>query len=374
MSSTGPTRARTITELPTPSLLVEVDRLERNIDAMAELMRGADVALRPHVKTSKCAEVVRRQLAAGAVGMTCSTPAEVDWLTRLGVANLVWAHLPVGPAKVDFAVRMARDAGLTVIADSMAVAAPLAAAAIGAGVELDYLLEVNTGQGRTGVAPDDAVRLAADIATLGPLHLCGVLTHEGHLSSYGADRPALTAAGGRAGDLLAATAQRLRDCGHYCRIVSVGSTPGATSAPFRPGVTEARPGTYVYYDANQVRLGSAGWEQCALTVLTTVISAHPGRDVIIDAGIKAMSSDTITPENGVGQVCDLASRPITDISFLTANEEHGFLRGQGAAGLRVGDQVRIVPNHACGTTNMWSGLWALRGGRVEAGWAIEARH
>lgn len=361
-------------DLPTPSLLVDVDRLDRNITAMADTMRQAGIALRPHVKTSKCEEVARRQLDAGAVGMACSIPTEVAWLTGLGVRNLVWAHLPVGPQKVDFAVRMAAQAGLTVIVDSLAVAGPLAAAAQAAGTPTEFLLEVNTGHGRTGVEPDEAVAVADAIARLGSLHLRGVLTHEGHLSSYGPDRAALTAAGAQVGDLLADTAQRLRTAGHSCEVVSVGSTPGATSAPLRPGVTEARPGTYVYYDANQVRLGSADWGQCALSVLATVISAHPGRDVIIDAGIKAMSSDTITPENGVGRVCDLDAMPLPDVDLPTANEEHGFLRGPGTGSLRVGDRVRIIPNHACGTTNMWSALWALRGDRVEDRWAIHARH
>jgi D-serine deaminase-like pyridoxal phosphate-dependent protein len=194
-----------------------------------------------------------------------------------------------------------------------------------------------------------------------------VLTHEGHLAAQ-PDRATLEAAGRTAGTLMAALAAGLRADGHPMEIVSVGSTPGATSAPFAAGITEGRPGTYVYFDANQIRLGSCTIADCALSVLARVVSVQrPGRP-IIDAGIKAMSSDTIAAAGSVG----LVGTP--GVVFADANEEHGFLLDSGAAPLAVGDLVRLIPNHACGTTNMWSHLYAVRGDEVIDRWEISARY
>ena len=350
-------------ELDTPALLVDVDRLETNIAAMADSFAGAGVGLRPHVKTSKCWEVARQQLAAGAVGMTCSTAAEVAWLRERGVVDLLWANVPVGPGRVALAVA---TPGLTVTLDSVEAARPLSTAAFEAGVTVPFLLEVNTGHARLGVEPSHAVATAAEITTLPGLRLRGVRTHEGHIAGA-PDRAALEKAGTAAGERLVAVADELRAAGHTVEVVSVGSTPGATSAPFVEGITEGRPGTYVYYDANQVRLGSATLDRCALTVLARVVSTQRDGRAIIDAGVKAMSSDTIATAGGVGVVLD---RP--GVTFAEANEEHGFLLHSG--GFAVGDLVRVVPNHACGTTNMWSRVHAVRGTAVLGEWAISARY
>lgn len=363
-----------LAELNTPALLVDVQRLDRNISAMVESFAGTGIALRPHVKTSKCWAVVRRQLDAGVAGFTCSTAAEVAWLTGQGVTGLLWAHIPIGPHKVGFTVdTVQRGSDLTVALDSVEAARPLAEAAAAAGVTVPFVLEVNTGHGRLGVEPDRAVSTARAIALVPGLRLRGVLTHEGHISAR-TDRSALEQAGGQAGAALVRTAEALRENGYEIDIVSVGSTPGATSAPFAAGVTEARPGTYVYYDANQIRLGSCTLGDCALTVLARVVSVQREGRAIIDAGVKAMSSDTISVTGSVGLVVDLAGNPLPDITFAEANEEHGFLLGPGTAGLRVGDLVRVVPNHACGATNMWSQVYAVRGGDVVDQWPITARY
>jgi D-serine deaminase-like pyridoxal phosphate-dependent protein len=365
--------ARTLADLPTPALLIDVDRLEANIARMAGSMAGAGIALRPHVKTSKCWEVAKRQLAAGAIGFTCSTAAEVAWLQGHGVGDLLWAHIPVGPRKVEFAVGTAAGGGLTVSLDSVDAARPLAEAAAAAGVTVPFVLEVNTGQARLGVDPEQAVPTAAQICALPGLRLRGILTHEGHITAA-PDRPGLERAGRAAGTLLARVADDLRGAGHEVELVSVGSTPGATSTPFAPGITEARMGTYVYYDANQTRNGSSTLADCALTVLARVASVQRSGRAITDGGTKAMSSDSVGPAGSVGLVCDPSVRSLPDITFADANEEHGFLVGDGASALRVGDLVRLVPNHACGTTNMWGHAYAVRGDTVLDRWEISARH
>ncbi|MEU7002285.1 alanine racemase [Nonomuraea sp. NPDC046570] len=353
-----------LSELPTPALLIDRAKLERNVADMAALTASAGVRLRPHFKASKCLEVARLQLEYGATGFTCATMGEVRALSDAGIDDLIWAHQPVGPAKVAFAV----STGVTVALDSVEAAEPLAAAARAAGVRLPYVIEVDTGLGRAGVAPEDAVALAGELAGLGSLRLRGVLTHEGHLMTYLGDRDGLEKAGRRVGEALAGVAGELAATGHACEIVSVGSTPGAASAPFVPGVTEARAGTYVFYDGNQVALGSAGEDRCALTVLTRVVSVPRGEGTAItDAGLKAMSSDASVRGPGFGVVL---GRP--GVVFGKANEEHGYL--SGADGLRVGELLRILPNHGCGVVNMWSSAYVVEDGRAVARWPITGRH
>ncbi|MEU1387837.1 MULTISPECIES: alanine racemase [unclassified Nonomuraea] len=351
--------------LPTPALLIDHDRLVRNIEEMSALAASAGVRLRPHFKASKCLDVARLQLDHGAIGFTCATAAEVTALLEAGIRDLIWAHQPVGPAKVDFAVR----AGVPVALDSVEVARPLAAAARAAGRRQPYLIEVDTGLGRAGVAPEDALALAAELAALPSLELRGVLTHEGHLMTYLGDRPGMDKAGTLVGEVLAGVAAELRAAGHPCEIVSVGSTPGATTAPFVPGVTEARAGTYVFYDGNQVALGTAGLSRTALTVLTRVVSTPREGVAIVDAGLKAMSSDASVTGSGFGLVIDRPS-----LTFAKANEEHGYLTGEGVAALRVGDLLRILPNHGCGVVNMWSRAHVVEGDTAVARWPITGRH
>lgn len=362
-----------IDHLATPALLVDRGRLETNIAVMAQALHSAGVGLRPHVKTSKCWQVARRQLAAGAIGLTCSTPAEVSWLLEHGVTDLFWAHLPVGPAKVDFAVEAARGGRVTIEIDSIEVAVPVSELAAARGVTVPYLLEVNTGQGRTGVDADRAVDVLEHLGALPGLSCRGITTHEGQLTGV-VDAAERGQVGTEVGSRMVRLAEQLRLGGHRIAVVSVGSTPGAASVPLSGGVTEARPGTYVYYDGTQLRLGSATLDQCALTVLARVVNRSRDGRAIIDAGSKAMSMDAVATLGGLGLVCDLSLRPLPDIVFGEANEEHGYLTGPGTAELAVGDLVRIVPNHACGTVNMWSELNVVDGAGVSEVWPIEARH
>ena len=352
-------------------MIIDVARLDANIAAMAARMRSAGVDLRPHFKTSKCLEVARRQLAAGAIGFTCSTPAEVRLLQDEGVGDLLWAHQPVGPAKVAFAVEALRRGGLMVALDSVEAAEPLARAAADAGVTVPYLLECDTGLHRAGVDPERAVPTADALAALSALELRGVMTHEGHVGKHAGDRPALEAAGTAAGKLMTEIAGALRDAGHACPIVSVGSTPGAASSPDVPGITEARPGTYVYYDTNQLANGSAVLADCAQTILTRVVSTQRAGRTIIDAGTKSLSSDTNSTTGGLGLVCTPDLSPLEDVKFAGANEEHGYLLGPQP---QVGALLRIIPNHACTATNMWTTTHALHKDGHLAPWPIQARH
>ncbi|MGH8919703.1 MAG: alanine racemase, partial [Actinomycetes bacterium] len=301
--------------------------------------------------------------------------AEVELLLDAGVPDVLWAHQPVGPAKVSFAVAAAAGGALTVAVDSLDVARPLSVAADATGVELPYLLEVEAGTGRSGVEPQNAVELAEALAKLPGLRLRGVFTHEGFLARYGSDRAALEDAARAAAAIVAGTAERLRAAGHPVEIVSMGSTPGLTSAPRVSAITEARPGTYIYFDGNQLNLRSTTPERCALTVLTRVVSRQRAGTAIVDAGIKALSSDRSNAGEGHGVVCDASGAVVAGLQLLAAHEEHGFVTGPAVEQLRVGDLLRIIPNHACGTVNMWSSVVVLGSdGRARERWAVEARH
>ncbi len=359
---------RPIEQLPTPAVLIDVPTVRRNIARMADLAQGFGVELRPHWKTSKSAQIARMQVDAGAVGLTAATGAEVEALVAAGFTDIFWAYPPVGPHRVATAMRVAQQARLIVGVDSVASAAPLSAAAASAGIEIEARLEVDSGLGRTGVDPADAVTAARAIAALPGLRVEGVFTHEGQVQGVGADPERRTAVGTAAGSVLAETAARIRADGLELTSVSVGSTAGARSAPAVPGITEARPGTYVYGDENQVAIGTIDPADTAMTVLSRVISTERGEPVLIDAGIKAMSSDGSM--HGDGRFGTVVS-PGGGV-LATGHEEHGFIRG--SSHLRVGDLIRIRPNHACGLTNMHSRVFAIEDDVVADIWPVLGRH
>jgi len=357
-----------IDALPTPSVLIDLPTLRRNVAQMADVAHGFGVALRPHWKTSKCAEVGRMQLEAGAVGLTAATAEEIEALVGLGVEDVFWAYPPVGAHRIETALRAARRTRLIVGVDSLASAEPLAEAAVAAGVEIEIRFEVDTGLGRTGIDPERALECARRLARTPGLVLEGVFTHEGHVQGVGADPERRIEVGTAAGRLLVEVAEQLRAEGLEIPSVSVGSTAGARSAPSVAGVTEARPGTYVYGDENQVAIGTIGTADTAMTVLSRVISTERGAPVLVDAGIKAMSSDgTMHGDGRIGTVVSDGGGVLA-----TGHEEHGFLRGSSPA--RVGDLIRVRPNHACGLTNMHSHVFAVEDGVVVDTWPVLGRH
>lgn len=357
--------------MTTPALVIDRTRLEANITRMAEAMDAAGVALRPHFKTSKLIEVATMQAAAGAVGFTCSTPEEVDALLSAGFTDLFWANSPVG-AKADLAASFNQRGRVAVGLDSIELARPLGAAALARNVVVPVLIEVDTGLGRTGVVASDALALAREVVAIEGLALEGLYMHEGQLAGLSGTREELRAAGQDAAVALVVVAEEIRAAGIPLSVVSVGSTPGWDSAPLVDGVTEARPGTYVFGDANQLRLESVSLDQCALTVVSSVISTQRQNAVIIDAGIKAMSSDRSNRGNSYGLPLTASGEIDSTLEFSVAYEEHGRLDGNHH--LVVGDTVRILPNHACGVVNMWSLVNVIDGSGAIHTWSPVARH
>lgn len=348
------------TELETPAALLDTARMQHNIERMQRHIDSLGVAFRPHVKTSKCGEVVQAQIAAGARGITVSTLKEADQFFAIGVTDILYA-VGIAPNKLAHALELRRKGcDLKLLTDNVAAARAVAAFGHEHGEIFDVLIEIDTDGHRSGVKPEDPALLDVGRALQEDgARLAGVMTHAGE--SYSLDTPEALAAMAeqeRAGCVRAA--ERLRAAGLPCPIVSVGSTPTALSARKLDGVTEVRAGVYVFFDLVMANVGVCTQQDIALSVLTTVIGHQPEKGwAIVDAGWMAMSRDRGTGSQkhdyGYGQVCDENGAAIAGYVMSGANQEHGIVSRQGnvdtniAQRFPVGSRLRILPNHACAT-------------------------
>ena len=357
------------TDIETPAILIDARRLGRNIERMARAAREMGVALRPHFKTHKTIEIARLQLEAGAVGITCAKTTEARVLVEAGVPDVFVAYQVVGPATVARLLELSRRAQLSVGVDDRAQAKPLSEAFAGEGRRLPVLIEVDTGLGRCGLRPGEPVlALARLLSDLPGLELQGVFTHEGHVHSA-RDQAQLADMARAAGRAMMTTAQLIRAHGLPCEVVSVGTTPAALITPTVAGVTEMRPGSYVFYDRCHLRTWSATEEDLALSVLATVVSRPVPERVVIDAGTKVFSSDHVAMRfDTFGLV-----RGHPDWGFVRANEEHGVLEVPAEAEVAVGDTVEVFPNHNCPVMNLADEAHVVRDEEVVARWPVAAR-
>jgi len=353
--------------LSTPAVLVDLDVLERNISRMAERARDAGVKLRPHAKTHKSPEIGRLQRAAGAWGLSLAKVGEAEAFVNAGFDDLFLAYPVFGEDKARRLLSLTDRARMAVGFDSVEGARSLAATFADAGRTLDVVLKVDVGYGRVGVLPSHAVEVARSVAELAGLSLRGIFTHAGH--GYLAEtRDGVEAIARLEGERLVETAERLREAGLPLDEVSVGSTPTAALAMKVPGVTECRPGNYVFHDASQVALGTCSLEDCALTILATVVSVPAADRAVVDAGSKTLSSDPLRPRpGGHGQILGRASR------LEKLSEEHGVIAVAPDEVFRVGERVRILPNHACVVANLHDSLIGVSGDHVETVIEVAAR-
>jgi D-serine deaminase-like pyridoxal phosphate-dependent protein len=338
--------------LQTPCVLVDAAKLRRNVASMAEVARGHGVALRPHVKTHKMPPVARLQLEAGACGITVAKISEAEVMVRGGARDVFVAFPLVTEAKILKAIELAREARVILAVDSPEGAGVLQRTAQRAGVDLEVRLELDTGLRRTGVPFERAAEVAEELSRFPNLDLTGIFTYRGYVMRDGSPTMDLEAAGLEEGEMMVSAAQEMRGRGAEIRDVSLGSTPTARYAAGVEGVTEVRPGTYVFNDVMQARLGACLFEECALSVLVTVVS-RPALDLaIIDGGSKTFATD-VQPGRppldleGFGHVVDHPGAVLERVM-----EEHGMLTVDPADGLGVGDTVRIIPNHVCSTVNL----------------------
>jgi D-serine deaminase-like pyridoxal phosphate-dependent protein len=342
-------------ELDTPVLTADFDAVERNIAAMQAYCDQHRLALRPHIKTHKVPHIARLQLEAGASGITCQKLGEAEVFADAGFDDILISFPLIGEAKAERLAALARRARMSVVGDSAAVAEGLARVLAGDGLEVDFLVECDTGFARTGVqSPEAAAELAKVVMNLEGLRFAGLMTY-----------PTLP----ESGPWLRAAREAINREGLPVEHVSGGGTPTARRTHEIGEVNEVRVGTYVYGDRACIANGSVPLEDCALRVIATVVSRPTHERAILDAGSKTLTSDPAVGVTGHGL---LVEHPQAEVYGL--NEEHGFVDVSGCEHPpEVGERVTVVPNHACGTANMHDEVIVHRNGDVIATLPTAAR-
>jgi D-serine deaminase-like pyridoxal phosphate-dependent protein len=364
--------------LPTPSLVLDAGRVERNAERISGRVFQMGARLRPHIKTHKCIEVARIQTAGHSGAITVSTLAEARGFLAAGFRDITYA-VPIEPGKFNAALEIARKCDrFCLITDDPQTPVLLNDAAKRAGTRIDLFLKVDCGYHRCGVAPDSAAALAIPqtIAAASQLRFAGILTHAGHSYHCRAKEERLTVAR-QERDVMVELARRLRQCGIEVPTVSIGSTPTITAIDHLDGIDEVRPGNYIFFDAFQAAAGTCQTDDCALTVLAGIVHRDLGHGkVIIDAGAIALSKDRgaveFDPDCGYGMVLDLEGNDL-GLRVVSLSQEHGELRagtGRNLEGLRVGDRVRVLANHSCLTAAQHSHYNVLDDGKIVDRWEI----
>jgi D-serine deaminase-like pyridoxal phosphate-dependent protein len=323
---------------------------------MARLAEENRVGLRPHVKTHKVPAIAKKQIEVGAVGITVAKVSEAEIMADGGLADIFVAYPLVTQEKIRRALALSKRIRLIVGVDSLEGARRVSAAVEAEDHSLEVRLEVDTGLRRTGVPYGEAVALAGRVGSLSNLELTGIYTYRGAVLN-GAPTLQLERAGEGEGRLMVSLADSMRERGIPMNDVSLGSTPTVRYAARVEGVTEVRPGTYVFYDRMQARLGACSPEDCAAEVVATVVS-RPTRDLaVIDGGSKTFATD-VQPGGppldlvGFGEV---VGHPEAVLERLT--EEHGMISLNAESDLQVGDTLRVIPNHVCSTVNLHEALY-----------------
>jgi D-serine deaminase-like pyridoxal phosphate-dependent protein len=367
-----------LSTVATPRVFVDRAKLQRNIAAMQARATEAGVRLRPHAKTHKSPVIARWQLDAGARGICCAKVGEAEVFAAAGIVDIRLPY-PVSPDNASRILALLDRAAVSIIVDDLEVARAWSAAMVRAGRRLDTLVKVDVGFHRCGVDPEspataDTIRSIADLAGL---RFLGLLSHAGH--AYGAaSNEDLEAIVDAETQILGSLAARLRETGTEVTEVSVGSTPTARFIGRQHGVTEMRPGNYVFFDRTQVGLGAATREDCAMGVVSTVVSRPAPNRVIFDAGSKTLSSDGLRgfgTHAGHGLVFPDLDDPHADPSIVLErlSEEHLTARVAADCRLVPGNRVRILPNHACVVTNLVDELLLVDGLTIVDRLSVAAR-
>jgi D-serine deaminase-like pyridoxal phosphate-dependent protein len=355
-------------ELPTPALIIDLDVAKRNLDRMAGYCRSHHLNLRPHTKTHKMVEFARMQLERGAIGLAVAKTGEAEIMAQSGAMQILVAHPIFGEEPLQRLARLACDAEMIIAIDSHTAAAAISRAASRHGCTFGILVEFDAGFRRCGVTPAAAcVELAQAIARLPGLRLRGLMSYFGNVWGTEEERRLQIAE-------IASAVEQAVDSFRAARlpleIVSAGSTPAAEFSHRIPGLTEIRPGTYVFNDLNTLHQGICRVEDCAARVLTTVVStAIPGQ-AIIDAGSKTFSHDALSsgPQRGYGYIVEEPA-----VSLTKLNEEHGYLDISRSRRFQVGEVFTIIPNHICTCVNMHDEVFVIRDEQVIGSYKVAAR-
>ena len=356
--------ARALDEIMTPAAIVDVSTMAANLDSMAAYTAANDLQLWPHTKTHKTPELAREQLKRGARGLTCATLHEAETMSEVA-DDLLIAYPPVGKPKLDRLVALAEKKRVTIALDSLEVLEQVRAS----GARVAVLVEIDAGMHRVGVpVAERAVEIARAVADAPTLDYAGIMFYPGHIRENVTEQS-------RSIDETRSLVQEFVDAltaaGLPPKRVSGGSTPTASNSHLMRGITEIRPGTYIFNDRTTASIGACAWNDCAYTVLATVVSTSIEGQVAVDAGSKALSREDIRGADapGFGALLD---RP--DVYVKALSEEHGLLDVSRTSWKpRVGDRVRIVPNHVCVSVNLHPRLFLLEGDLLVGSYAIRAR-
>lgn len=356
----------------TPEVMVDLDVVRANIARAAVLADEAGVAVRPHVKTHKLPEIAQLQLDAGAVGIQVAKLGEAEVMAAAGIRDILVGYPIVGEGKLERLADLAERVEISTTVDSEEVALGIARIAAVRGLRIPVLLELDTGMHRLGVLPGArAVELAERLAGLDGVELAGVFTHEGHVYTQGRDLAEKERMTRESCALAVETAGAIRDRGLPAAIVSVGSAGTFRFAIDCSGVTEVRPGTYVFNDRSQLAQGAAGPADLAVFAVATVVSRPAPDRVVVDAGSKVLTSDRMLvpdPPLSFGAVWGH-----DDWDVVRLSEEHGVVSVPPGATVRVGDRLAIVPNHVCPAINLASHVTVVEGGELVGRWPVAAR-
>jgi D-serine deaminase-like pyridoxal phosphate-dependent protein len=358
-----------VSEIDTPALLVNLDIMERNLQRVGDYAKEHGLRLRPHTKTHKSPLVGRWQLDAGAVGLTVAKVGEAEVMLGSATPDLLVAYPVIGRSKLERLMEVARRTRVTVALDSSFAARQLSDAARAAGVSIAVLAEVDVGLGRVGVAPGEPLlALATCIDRLPHLEFEGITFYPGHIK--GNDESGQDAML-ELSQLLRSILADFRNLGLPVRVVSGGSTPTLYHSHEVHGLTEIRPGTYVFNDLNTVNSGGCAMDDCAASIVVTVVStACPGQ-IIIDGGSKTFSSDRLANPAEV-TFGHLVEAPVA--KFHKMNEEHGYVDvTRVEQEFSPGDRLHVIPNHICVAVNLHEQVYGIRGDRVEQIWKVEGR-
>jgi D-serine deaminase-like pyridoxal phosphate-dependent protein len=361
-----------LSDLQTPQILIDHTRARNNIARVQALASSAGLRLRPHAKTHKSPIVARWQIDEGAVGICCAKLGEAEVFVDAGITDIRLPY-PVNPINAPRLLALMERATMSIIVDHLAVARGWSEAMQRAGRRLDVLVKVDVGFHRCGIDPaGDALAFVQAVAALPGLRLCGLLSHAGH-GYHAESEAALAAIAHDEVAILSTLREHATASGIALDEISVGATPTLRFSMREKGISEIRPGNYVYFDRTQVALGAATLDDCALTVLATVVAKHPGR-IILDCGSKTLTNDQargITPSPGYGAVLagdrddlDYAREIDETLLIERLSEEHATVRVTGSTRLEPGDRVRVVPNHSCTVSNLVDVVRLVDGERV----------
>ncbi len=368
--------------LPTPAVLIDRARLIANIDRMQAAATAKGIRLRPHAKTHKSPRIARWQIERGAVGICCAKLGEAEVFADAGIGDIRLPY-PLHPINASRVVALLDRTRLSFIVDHPIVARGWSMAMSATEREVDVLVKVDVGFHRCGIDParSDASTFVRDVAAMPGLRLKGLLAHAGH-GYHATSEDHLRQIAADEVRVLTTLADAVRRDGVTIDEISAGATPTARYSLEQAGLTEYRPGNYVYFDRTQVGLGAATFDDCALTVLATVVSKPSGERIILDCGTKTLSSDHARgfgPLLGHGaifrdSVVKPGATPDEDLIIERLSEEHATVRVvSGSTPLEPGDRVRVLPNHACVVSNLVDQVWVMDGGTVLEALPIAAR-